>query len=75
MSAKRLRAVLKVLEEDSEIAAWYAEEQQVFAKDFTVQNVREYNLDGMGYAADQIIADGADAGILTPEEVVDNERI
>lgn len=70
MSARKLRAVLKVLEEDAELRAWYADEHQVFAGDFTVPNVSEYGLDGMGEAADQIIADGQDVGVLSAEDVI-----
>ncbi len=70
MSTKKLAAVRKILNTDAGMAAWYADQHEVHACDFTVQNVREYGLDGLGEIADQIIADGEDAGILTPDEVI-----
>lgn len=72
MSTKKLAAVQKVLRNDAGMASWYADEHEVNQDSFTVQNVREYGLDGMGTLADQIIADGEDVGILTPGEVTED---
>jgi hypothetical protein len=53
----------------AEITRWYSEQHDAYAADFTVSNVHEYGLNGLGELADSVIQDAYELGVLHYEDV------
>lgn len=72
----KIDLVTYVWNNSAETRHWYTTqvETPVTIDDFTTFNVREYGLTGMGELADEIIAAGVDAGIITKEQA-ENEAL
>lgn len=64
----KLQIVLTVLNQSQEIAEWYANEFGITSDDLTTDNVKTYGTGNYGDAADMIINDGIENGIITKDQ-------